>query len=80
MEGKREYPARAVTLYELEDFGTIFHSASKLLENLRKRRKERVNVSLSYIRLFLPTSSLYGLSERQTPKNGTDLRYIRARE
>lgn len=36
---KGEYSARSVTLYELEDFGTVFHSASKLLENLRKRRK-----------------------------------------
>lgn len=76
--GRKESIPRATTLYELEDL--VFHSASKLFENLRKRRKERVNVSLSYIRLFLPTSSLHGLSERQTPKNGTDPRYIRVRE
>lgn len=61
---------------------TSFHPVWKLLENLRKRRKERVNASPP-LRLFAASvlpRPLRGLSERQTPKNRADPRRRSERE
>lgn len=82
------------TLYELEDLLFIRpRNCSKIYVNEGKNECKRIppppSLSFPLSRcprallhppLPLSSSSLHGLSERQTLKNGTDPRYVRARE